>query len=121
MMALEELVDKLMEDTHMLKSVIEAGDIDVAVEILEHRESIINILKQIDTPNKKTLLLEIWPEFSEIDQWCRRAIEALRVKSEAEFYQTKTEKHQIRQTRKVHDLYSNNAHSEFGGMFDNKK
>lgn len=121
MLALKDLVGKLMEDTRMLKSVVEAGDVDVAVEILEHRESLINILKQVETPEKKELVLGIWAEFSEIDQWCRQAIETLRIKSEAEFYQTKTEKHQIRQTRKVHDLYSNNAHSEFGGMFDNKK
>lgn len=121
MVALEDIVKKIMEDTYMLKSVVQAGDIDVAVEILEHRESLINILKQIDVPKKKELLLAIWPEFLEIDQWCRQAIEALRVQSEAEFYQTKTEKHQLRQTRKVHDIYNNNAHSEFGGMFDNKK
>lgn len=121
MRATEDVISKLMEDTYMLKSVIEVGDMDVAVEILEHRESLINILKQIESPRKKELLSAIWIEFSEVDQWCRQAIEALRIKSEAEFYQTKSEKHQIRQTRKVHDLYSNNAHSEFGGMFDNKK
>lgn len=110
-----------MEETYIVQSAVNAGDIDVALTAIDRRDNLIQMLEKLNVPERKALIAEIWTEYKAINDVCMKGIEQLRKKTENEFYKNKGSQHQLVQNRKVHDLYSMNGSSEFGSQFDNKK
>lgn len=121
MKTINDIFDKIMEETYLLQGAIKIGDIESALALIERREPLIAMLEKLDVPERETLLLAFLPEYQRIDQECKIGINELKEKLETEFYQNRNKKHQTRQNRKAHDLYSNNAISEYGSRIDNRK
>lgn len=121
MNSIYDIVDKIMEETYIVQSAVNAGDIDVALTAIDRRQNLLDMLKKLNVPERKTLIAEIWPEYSQINDECIKGIESLKVKSENEVYKNKNSQHKLVQNRKAHDRYSMNSASEFGSQFDNKK
>lgn len=118
---IKDIIEKLKEETYILQGAIKTGDIDVTLVILERRELLIKMLEKLEVPERDALLAEFLPEYQRIDEECKIAIAELKTKMELEFYQNRNKQHQVRQNRKAHDLYSNNAISEYGSRIDNRK
>ena len=121
MNSIYDIVDKIMEETYIVQSAVNAGDIDVALTAIDRRENLIQMLGKLNVPERKALIAEIWPEYQQINDECMKGIEKLKEKTETEFYKNKGSQHQLVQNRKAHDRYSMNSASEFGSKFDNKK
>ncbi|GAB6107672.1 hypothetical protein [Fusibacter bizertensis] len=121
METINDIFNKLMEETYLLQGVIKIGDIEAALALIERREPLISMLEKLDVPERDVLLKEFLPEYQRIDRECQDGIKALKEKMEIEFYQNRNKQHQTRQNRKAHDLYSNNAISEYGSRIDNRK
>lgn len=116
-----DIVDKIMEETYIVQSAVDAGDIDVALTAIDRREHYIKMLEKLNVPERKALIAEIWPEYRTINEACMKGIEKLKLQTENEFYKNKGSQHKLVQNRKAHDRYSQNSSYEFGSKFDNKK
>ena len=121
MNTINDIVEKIMEETYIVQSSVKAGDIDVALEAIERRDHLIQMLEKLDVPERKALIAEIWPEYRQINDECMEGIKKLKAKTEKEFYKNKGDQHKLVQNRKAHDRYNMNSVSEYGSTFDNKK
>ncbi|MDH8678606.1 hypothetical protein QE109_10635 [Fusibacter bizertensis] len=121
MKTIKDIFDKVMEETYLLQGTVKIGDIATALNIIDRREPLIKMLEKLEVPERDALLAEFLPEYQRIDEECKIAIAELKTKMELEFYQNRNKQHQVRQNRKAHDLYSNNAISEYGSRIDNRK
>lgn len=121
METIKSIIDQLMRETKIMQSALRAGDLEVALEALNERDQLINLLEQLDVPERAKNIKEIYPEYEVIDKECKALIQELKSETEAAFYKNRSLKHQTHKNRIAHDRYSNNALSEFGSKIDNRK
>jgi len=121
MSAIDDIIEKIIEETYIIKGAVDSGDLDVANVALDRRDSLILILQKVEMVDKQEKVKQIYPLISKIDDECKLKIKELKSKTEKDFYSNRSQQHKLVTNRKAHDRYNNNALSEFGSRFDDKK
>lgn len=120
-MKTHELLSKVLEETYLLSSAIEAKNMDMVVLVLDRREEWI---QQILKMNKQTLdetSKELLMTFETQNQLCMEKLKGLKEEFNHELTQVKAEKNKTIRKQKVHDSYSNPYVGSVGTSFDLKK
>lgn len=120
-MDIRELLEKLLEETYLLSSALEAKNMDMVLSVLERRETLVKVvsslnLREMDEKSRKILV-----KFNEENRLCMDKINNLRQEMNQELNQVKAEKNKTIRKQKVHDSYSNPYVGSVGTSFDLKK
>jgi len=118
----DEIMNKIIEDSYIIKSALEAEDIDIVVETLSRRQQMIDELEkhapfEADSEIGKKIKL-----FQQIDQACQSGFETFKSKIQEEQYKVKNERKQMNVNKKVYNQYQMNIPGQMSGLsIDNKK
>jgi hypothetical protein len=117
-----DILEKILEETYILSSALEAQDIDMALKTLERRSEWVDKFTSSNfDPNDQDLKLLI-RKFDDENKLCIEKMEDFRGSMEVELNQVKTEKNNLNKNLKIHEQYSNPyVNDAVGNAFDLKK
>jgi len=117
-----DVLRKILDETHIIISALEAEDIDIALGSLAKRNELIERFtgehsERIDLESEKMIR-----DFDALNAKCIEQLATFKSHMEMEMYANKSKKIDMKQTQKVHDQYSNPyVNNAVGNAFDLKK
>jgi hypothetical protein len=117
-----ELINEILSETKIIRSAVEANDIDIVLNVVERRQKLIDELAAFapfdpESQNGKKL-----KEITEIDDNCREGILKMKDQIQLEQYAVKNEKKQMTKSKRAYDQYQQNIPGQLSGLsIDNKK
>jgi hypothetical protein len=118
----DEIMNKIIEDSYIIKSALQAEDIEIVNETLERRQQWIDELEKHAPFDVNSEIGKKFKLFQEIDQACQSGFEAFKDKIEQEHYSLKNERKQMNVNKKVYNQYQMNVPGQMSGLsIDNKK
>lgn len=117
------LLNQILDDTYILKSAIESEDMDVVETTLARRMTHIDALETLQEGSvADSEVVSLLERFKEADQQCQMALKALMDKTEAAFFENKSEKRDLIKNKKVHGSYQMQVPDQNAGLtIDHKK
>lgn len=118
----DEIMNKIIEDSYIIKSALEVEDIDIVVETLSRRQLLIDELDKHAPFESNSEIAQKIKLFQQIDQECQSRFEAFKIKIQQEQYKVKNERKQMNVNKKVYNQYQMNIPGQISGLsIDNKK
>jgi hypothetical protein len=117
-----DVLQKILDETHIIMSALEAEDIDIALGALERRNQFITQFtsersEKIDAAGEKMIR-----DFESLNVVCIEKLTTFKSHMEIEMYANRSKKIDMKQTQKVHEQYSNPyVNDAVGNAFDLKK
>lgn len=117
-----DVLQKILDETHIIMSALEAEDIDIALGSLEKRNDLIEQFtskrsEKIDATAEKMIR-----DFEALNSICIEKLASFKSHMEIEMYANRSKKIDMKQTQKVHEQYSNPyVNGAVGNAFDLKK
>ncbi len=116
------LLDRLLNETELLKNALEANALDVVETVIEQRQQTIDGLALLDnsalSKDEKALL----ERFQELERSCEALLKQWREDEEREWHKFKIKKRELSQNKKAFNQYSGQAVLQNQGYrFDDKK
>ncbi len=117
-----EIMNKIIEDSYIIKSALDAEDVDIVVETLSRRQLWIDELEKFAPFDVESEIAKKIMIYQKIDQECQIGFEALKSKIQQEQYKVKNERKQMNVNKKVYNQYQMNIPGQMSGLsIDNKK
>ena len=118
----DDIMNKIIEDSYIIKSALEVEDIDIVVETLKRRQQWIDELEKNAPLYANSEIGKKFKLFQQIDQACQSGFETFKDKIQKEQYQVKNERKQMNVNKKVYNQYQMNIPGQMSGLsIDNKK
>ena len=121
MMKAVELMREILEETKIVKSTLEAGDISVASDAIEKREALISQLLEIKSAKDDPEVIELWTQYQALDTKCRELLNALKIKTQNAFYDNRSQKRALHKNKQAYDQYHMRSIVPGHSRFDIKK
>lgn len=122
MSRVDQLIHDLLSETKIIRSAVEADDIDIVLNVMERRQVLIDELATFAPFDPASETGKVLKEISEIDDRCKGGILKMKEKIQLEQYALKNEKKQMNKSRRAYDQYQQNIPGQLSGLsIDNKK
>lgn len=120
-MTLKEIIGKVLEETHIISSALEAKDIDIALKALSRRKEWIDKLGTIEKKEINPEIEELVKKFNEENKQCMEKLAIFKDEIQHEANVNKSRKVKVKTERKIHEQYTNPYTGGVGTSFDLKK
>lgn len=118
----DEIMNKIVEDSYIIKSALEAEDIDIVVEVLLRRQHWIDELEKFAPFEVYSEVAKKLELFKQIDEACNSGFEVFKNKIQEEQYKVRKDLMQMTVNKKMNDQYQMNIPGQTSGLsIDNKK
>lgn len=118
----DEIMNKIIEDSYIIKSALKAEDIDIVVETLNRRQQWIFELEKFAPFDVNSEIAKKIKLYQEIDQACQSKFETFYDKIQQEQYKVRNERKQMNTNKAVYNQYQMNIPGQMSGLsIDNKK
>lgn len=117
-----EVLQNILDETHIIFSALEAEDIDIALSALERRSVLIEHFLNGRSESIDAKAEVMIRDFDALNAICIKKLASFKSHMEMELYANKSKKIDMKQKQKVYEQYSNPyMNSVVGNAFDLKK
>ena len=120
-MMMQALLQKILDETIIIKSGIEVKDIDIVLNALASRDVLIEEFNQNFTDEVREIFADEIEKFEKENERCIVALEQFKLEMEDEYYKTRVKQKEVKFTKKVHQRYAEVSNSTEGSSIDLKK
>lgn len=118
----EQLLIKIMDETIIMKSALEAKDFEIANSAIDRRDQLIHQLQQVENRAKHQDEIQVFfNQLKPINDECEVLLEALKEDLLDDFYESKVTKKKAHETKLASGKYTLYGNTVTGTRFDKQK